>query len=293
MDDLNALWIFRAVAEHGSCAAAARKLGLSNNSVNGTIKRLEASLKVTLLLRTTRSAKLTEAGKLYLAHYGEVSVALKAARSLVMGKLIKPTVTPLRVRAPSLLLNRCIAPLLPRFLSKDTPPMVLLTGEPPSSSTSSARSLSELVLYVAQTPPDKTAHALASIPRIVVTSTSYLGVAPLPKEPEELEKLNCLSLTQEPKWRLKGPRGTLELPVSGTISADTEEALLPALLSGAGVALLPLYLVERELSQGTLMRSLPGYSDDWTLYASYPKEANALHNAKRFLEFLSKELTSL
>jgi DNA-binding transcriptional LysR family regulator len=60
MDDLN---IFFSVCETGGFRTTARKLGLSPSSVSEKIAALETQLGVPLLIRTTRSVSLTEAGR--------------------------------------------------------------------------------------------------------------------------------------------------------------------------------------------------------------------------------------
>ncbi|GGC75654.1 LysR family transcriptional regulator [Chelatococcus reniformis] len=60
--DLNGLAVFTLVADEKSFRAAADRLGVSRSAVSQAIARLEASLGVALVQRTTRSVGLTEAG---------------------------------------------------------------------------------------------------------------------------------------------------------------------------------------------------------------------------------------
>ena len=53
---------FAAVADNGSFTAAAASLGLSKASVSKAVTRLEASLGITLLLRSSRQVTLSTAG---------------------------------------------------------------------------------------------------------------------------------------------------------------------------------------------------------------------------------------
>ena len=61
--DLNALAVFAVVAEERNFRAAADRLGVTRSAVSQTVQRLEESLGTALLLRTTRSVSLTEAGE--------------------------------------------------------------------------------------------------------------------------------------------------------------------------------------------------------------------------------------
>ncbi len=59
-DDLTALI---AIVEHGSLRAAAKALGVKPPAISYRLKNLENELGTALLLRTTRSIELTEAGR--------------------------------------------------------------------------------------------------------------------------------------------------------------------------------------------------------------------------------------
>src|SRR5437016_6796258 len=53
---------FGAVARHRSFAGAARELGVSRSAVSQAVRQLEEQLRVVLLMRTTRSVSVTDAG---------------------------------------------------------------------------------------------------------------------------------------------------------------------------------------------------------------------------------------
>ncbi len=62
MTDLNLLPVFLAVADAQSFQAAADRMGVTRSAVSQAIRRLEDRLGTALVLRTTRSVRLTEAG---------------------------------------------------------------------------------------------------------------------------------------------------------------------------------------------------------------------------------------
>lgn len=65
--DLNALAVFELVAVERSFRAAADRLGLTRSAVSQTIRRLEETLGIALVQRTTRNVSLTEAGERLIA----------------------------------------------------------------------------------------------------------------------------------------------------------------------------------------------------------------------------------
>lgn len=76
--DLNALAVFSLVAEERSFRAAADRMGVTRSAVSQTIRRLEETLGIALVQRTTRSVSLTEAGERL---YGEVAPAIADMRA--------------------------------------------------------------------------------------------------------------------------------------------------------------------------------------------------------------------
>lgn len=81
--ELRHLRCFLAVAEELHFARAAERLHIEQSPLSRAIKELEEELGVTLFARTTRSTRLTRAGKLFLEHVRRVFAALQQARDSV------------------------------------------------------------------------------------------------------------------------------------------------------------------------------------------------------------------
>ena len=81
--ELRHLRCFLAVAEELHFARAAEKLHIETSPLSRAIKELEEELGVVLFARTTRSTRLTRAGKLFLEHVRRVFKALEQARDSV------------------------------------------------------------------------------------------------------------------------------------------------------------------------------------------------------------------
>ncbi|HBP0923869.1 LysR family transcriptional regulator [Pseudomonas aeruginosa] len=81
--ELRHLRCFIAVAEELSFVRAAEKLHIEQSPLSRTIKELEEELGVQLFVRTTRSTRMTRAGKLLLEHVRRVFMALQQARDSV------------------------------------------------------------------------------------------------------------------------------------------------------------------------------------------------------------------
>ncbi|MFT3719276.1 LysR substrate-binding domain-containing protein [Pseudorhodoferax sp.] len=112
--ELRHLRYFLAVAEELHFARAARKLHIEQSPLSRTIKELEEELGAQLFVRTSRSTRLTLAGKLLMENVPRVMLALEQARESVKagangfhGQLrvaLSDGVTPSRLPA---LLARC------------------------------------------------------------------------------------------------------------------------------------------------------------------------------------------
>ena len=81
--ELRHLRCFLAVAEELHFARAAERLHIEQSPLSRTIKELEDELGARLFARTTRSTRLTRAGKLFLEHVPRVFAALQQARDSV------------------------------------------------------------------------------------------------------------------------------------------------------------------------------------------------------------------
>lgn len=77
--DLNLLCVFERVAHHGSFRAAADQLGVTRSAVSQSVRRLEDTLGVALLLRTTRNVRPSEAGERLLRQIRQPLAALAGA----------------------------------------------------------------------------------------------------------------------------------------------------------------------------------------------------------------------
>lgn len=82
--ELRHLRCFLAVAEELHFARAAERLHIEQSPLSRAIKELEEELGVVLFARTTRSTRITRAGKLFLEHVPRVFAALEQARGSVM-----------------------------------------------------------------------------------------------------------------------------------------------------------------------------------------------------------------
>src|SRR5215469_7037701 len=126
MDHLGAMRVFASVAKLGSFSEAARRLRLSPSVVTRTIAQLEDGLGLTLLLRTTRSLRLTERGELYLASCQQILQDLDDAERRVRGEDAEPRGA-LKIAAPVVFGRLHVLPIVNRLLRDHRDMTVQLT----------------------------------------------------------------------------------------------------------------------------------------------------------------------
>lgn len=262
MDRLDALKLLVRVAERGSFTAAAKDLHIKQSTASKWMAELEQQLGLTLVERTTRSLRLTDAGRRV---QGRAVGLLSAYDALVedVAERREELLGSVRVSVPVVYGRRYLAPLIGRFLARHPAVSVeLVFGDRYVHLVEEGFDLAiRIGVPVESTERGRT---LAEGPRRLVASPRYLAARGTPKHPKELEKHDCLVHTTEASkvvWRFTGPDGQLRLAtVRGRATTNNSEAALELARQGLGIALLADWLVDDELRRGKLVPLLTGYT---------------------------------
>jgi DNA-binding transcriptional LysR family regulator len=255
--DLNTLREFSAIVAEGSFAAAARKLGIPKSTMSKRIQDLEAALGVRLIERTTRRLSLTAEGALVLsradrilADAGEITRALAAPDGAVRGHL--------RLAVPVMFGQAFIGQIVAasRRLYPDLTLEVVLTDSQPDLIEEGF----DAAIRVGQ-PADSpfVAQTFARSHRVTVAAPG-LCMTPL-DDPGALAGLPVLlfgiGLVQT--WHFTQGRTERSVRLAGGLAMTSYFALRDAAIGGAGVAQLPLFLVEQDIAEGRLVPVLTGW----------------------------------
>src|SRR5436309_98122 len=116
MEDLNDIYFFASVVQHGGFSAAARKIGVEKTRLSRRIAALEKRLGVRLLQRTTRALALTEAGQRFFERCVATVEGAQAAFDSV-AELRREPAGLVRLSSPALLAQRCLAHVLPGYMT--------------------------------------------------------------------------------------------------------------------------------------------------------------------------------
>ena len=256
------------LAQQGSYTAAAARLGVSKAAVSQRVAELERAAKVTLVQRTTRSVRLTEAGQRLVddtrASFEQIAQSFEQVRDLAE----QPSGL-LRVTAPVALARQQLMPLLTEFLRLH--PQVRIELDMADRLRSLATEGFDLAIRHTERAPDThVAWTLCDTTSVLVATKAYLRRAGAPAAPADLQQHNCLHYPRSqdiPVWSFTPAhatvgRETVSVPVRGSLSANNSEALREAALAGAGVALLPDFSAQEALRKGQLVQVLPDWQAD-------------------------------
>src|SRR6266853_3428694 len=261
LPDLEGLAIFAKVAETRSFAAAAAELKLSKATVSKAVSRVEAKLKTRLFNRTSRRIALTEAGRQLSDRASHILAEGEAAEdeALARSSAVRGRV---RLAAPMSFGVLHLAPLLPEFLAKY--PEVSIDLQLSDATVDMIGDGFDAALRIAVLPDSSLiARRLCGMPRYLVGSPAYLEKHGRPKHPLHLADHRCIcySHTRTTEvWRFtKGSKSASVRP-SGPLRANNGDAMMPALIAGAGLGILPEFLLREALESNLLERSLPDWS---------------------------------
>ena len=257
-DDLQ---VFVLTAELGSLSAAARQLELSPAVASAALKRLEAQLGCRLLVRSTRSLRLTGEGELYLPH------ARSALQSLVEGQQLlaggKATISgTLQLSAPSDFGRNVLLPWLDEFQLQH--PLLSLRLLLADRNADLFRQPVDIALRYGQ-PEDSSLVAVpvaAANRRVLCASPGYLAANGSPRTLADLADHNCLRFMLagrvHERWCfLDDRRRELEQLVSGDRVSDDADVVRRWALAGRGVVYKSWLDIAQDVQSGRLVVLLP------------------------------------
>lgn len=288
MNHINDMLIFAQVVKEKSFTAAASRLKVSKSRISKSVSRLESVLGVRLLQRSTRRLSLTEVGEAYFEHCDRILEELSLAEDTINRLHLEPRGT-LKISSSVAFGTLHVAPALPEFMALYPDLSVDLTIS--DRFVDLVEEGYDLALRITAEPGlNLVARKLAPIRRKICASPSYLASRGTPMAPGELKQHNCLDysyMSSGGYWRLCGPNGDITVPVSGTLRMNDDEALSQAVLGGVGLALLPTFIVGKELQAGKLVEVLPGYVPiERFLYAVHLPNRHLPLKTRVFLDYL-------
>lgn len=251
LPSMTSLMIFEAAARTGSFGRAASRVALTQSAVSRAIAALEQSLGVALFARAGRRVQLTEAGRVYA---DQIGVALDHIRRATSAAIAAPnSPAPISVATLPSFGMRWLAPRLPRLFARHPDLAVSFAARVASFDFASER-FDAAIRFGDADWHGAGADLLMRESMIPVCAPQLLQMTRL-GSPADLENHTLLEQSTRPDaWREWFERaGVRVTPPRTRPRFEHFMMLAQAAAAGAGVALVPRFLVEPELSEGTLV----------------------------------------
>ncbi|PSJ60090.1 LysR family transcriptional regulator [Kumtagia ephedrae] len=290
--DMNLLPLFQAVAEEANFRAAADRLGVTRSAVSQGIRRLEDGVGVTLVTRTTRSVRLTEAGE-------RLRAALSRPMSDIMGALE-------RVAAedqPRGLLKLAVTSIAETFLSG---PLLAGFAEAYPAVTIDVTVTDEEFDIVAAgfdagvrlgevIEQDMIAVPVTGDQReAVVAAPTYLAAHGAPTHPRELVHHRCIGWRRAPnvaphRWEFEENGAAFDVAVEPQVTTNDLRLMLRTALCGAGITFAPRETFQPYVDRGELVWLLEEFLPPFPgFFLYYPQRRNMAPKLRALVEHVRR-----
>ncbi|HET9107354.1 MAG TPA: LysR family transcriptional regulator [Steroidobacteraceae bacterium] len=282
--DLDAVAVFVKVVETGSFSAAARRLGMPKATVSAKVARLEKHLRVSLIQRTTRKLRVTEAGEQYFRHCAQAIRTVELAEASLQSASGRPSGL-LKVTAP-VDLGHTLLPRIAHAYAGRYPDVsvellianrvVDLVGEGIDLAIRSSRALKDSALI---------ARRFFEMSSNLWAAPRYLRRLGEPGHPRDLQGAAFVGLLARSSVTLTDGKTEVEVPMTGRIRADDFETVKSLLLLGEGIAWLPDFLAADAAAAGALVPVLPQWrpKDRAVFYFVYPGRKYGVPKVEAFI----------
>ncbi|WP_164156920.1 LysR family transcriptional regulator [Sandarakinorhabdus rubra] len=291
MDRLHAMKILVRIAETGGFAETARQLGLSPPAVTRAIAALEDRVGARLLIRTTRSVKLTEAGQRLVEDSRRILAAVDEAEAAAAGSFGRPTGV-LTVTSSVLFGQLYVVPLLCEFL--DNFPEVtgrLLLLDRVTNLIDEGIDLAIRIGHLADS--GLTATRVGQVSRMVCGSPDYFARHGEPLHPADLARhriIAATSVSATQDWRFGTPQRP-GVTVKPALHCNTIEAAIIAARAGWGLTRVLSYQIAPDLAAGRLQATLVDFEEEaMPIHIVHAQGRTAAAKVRAFADFAAMRL---
>lgn len=287
---LESMRIFAEVVQRGGFTQAADYLNVSKGYVSQKVKALEEEVHKQLLVRNTRTMRLTTAGSLVyeqakkLTYFFEETLSLLEDSENIPAGLIKIT-------SPVAVSQHLLWPVLSQ-LSKDHEGLRFYVD-----CGNTLRNLVEhnydLAIRLTDAPPvDMVARKLREVQYRCVASPDYLAANGTPTAPSDLFKHRLVALEHWKNWMFYDNDSPTSIKFDTVLSSTDNDTLKRACISGVGIGRFPEYMIKPELESGELVEVLGSFkSESKSLYLVYPHINERPTRVKLTIQHLVDHLT--
>ncbi|HEB4090764.1 LysR family transcriptional regulator [Enterobacter cloacae] len=276
--DLNLLPVFIAVAEEHSFSKAAARLGVTRSAVSQGIRRLEDAFGTMLVMRTTRSVNLTEAGERLHKSLSLPVAGIEAAFDDMASDDMPRGL--LRIAVTSIAEEFLSGPLIASFAAANPAVTldIVVTDEEfdiVAAGYDAGVRLGEVI------EKDMIAIPLTGKQReMVVASPSYLSANGIPIHPRELMHHRCIGWRPAPdvapyRWPFEENGKAFDLAIEPQITTNDLRLMLRLALAGGGITLATQETFRPYIEGGQLVSLLDDFLPHFPgFYLYFPQRRN-------------------
>jgi len=287
--------VFVTIVDAGSFSAAARVFSMSPSAVSKLVTRLEKRLGVQLVVRSTRSFRLTTEGsdfyktsRAIVQQIAETEANIARKAEAIGGLLKVSTNMPFGTHV--------LSPLVVRFLDEN--PGMHIDLEFSDEAVDLIAEKTDIAIRTGFLRDSSLrSRRLLDSPRHVVASPGYLERHGEPARPEELRSHACLAFGGRPHlntWQFKDPvdHASVHVDVGGRLIVNNGESMRHFALQGAGIARLSAFHIGTDLVEGRLVSLLAPWDAGETepISAIYSAQTHVPQRIRRFLDFLAHSI---
>ncbi|HTI85600.1 MAG TPA: LysR family transcriptional regulator [Alphaproteobacteria bacterium] len=300
MEYLSDIKIFLKVVQKKSFSAAASELNLSQSAVSKHVARLEQSLGVQLLRRSTHQLSLTEAGADFCERAARIVTELDDARKSAAA-LSAGVAGALRIHSTFGIGHGFVAPAIARFMELYRDLTIQLIVAPGDTVNVIDQDIDVTVRLHTERDPLRNQTSLShevlgSMRYVICGAPDYFARQGEPRSPRELDRHNCLVHSLQPganHWRFAGPgESEYVVRVSGTYSSNSGAALYDAVKRGIGIARILEPSAREMITKGEVVALFEAETrSTYFVTAYFPRATKIPPKTRAFLDFLRLQLT--
>lgn len=282
------LKLFVRIASLHNISQAGKELGLSPAVASAHMSRLEESLGVRLLHRSTRRISLTEEGEVFLPHAVDLLECVATARASIGASAICPQ-GKLRVTAPASFGRLHLIPALEAFMKRY--PNLHVDLHLSDRIMDLVEGGFDLAIRDASLPETSfVARKLAPVRRILVAAPKYLQEYGEPAAPEDLKNHACINLMGLETWDFATSDGVLSIKTKNRFRTDNGEAARDACVNGIGITQISVWCCYQQLQRGELVQVMKDHPlvAHTAIWAVYPSSRLLAPKVRVFIDYFSE-----
>jgi LysR family transcriptional regulator for bpeEF and oprC len=294
MDKLQAMEVFTRVVETGGITRAADSLRLPKATAATLIQKLEATLGVRLLNRTTRHVSVTPDG----AAYYERCIAILAEVRETEESLAKQHATPrgrIRVDVPTLMARSVFVPALPQFFAR-YPDIDLALACNERRADLLEEGIDCAVWSGEIEESSLVARRVGFLYFATCAAPSYLAAHGQPAHPDDLIRHRCINhfsprSGKTVDWVFSKDGARVQTSLRGNIALEDENSYVAAAEAGLGIAQIPAFVLKEAMERGALELVLADwFPEPSPLYVVYPQNRHLSNKVRVFVDWVAELL---